>query len=316
MASGDVVLITGASSGVGKLAAQLLASEGYRVFGTSRRPQPSSDGVTMLVLDVQKPDTIRACVDEVLAQAGKIDVLINNAGIVGVAGAIEEVDVAQIRDIFETNFFGAIMLTQAVLPHMRERQSGRILNISSAAGFTVAPPYFTAYCASKHALEAFTEGLRYETRLFNVKVSLLQFGFMRTNIEASIAQPSYPHETYAFTRQRAYEADLESLKRGRDPMIVAQAIARILRIDRPRLRYRVGVEVWMLNVLKRFTPFEVSEAIVGRVFFGKEAWSRDKLGWRAIMLDTKVIDSVSRIMSVVGALALVLLAVFLLSRLS
>ncbi len=306
MTEQPVVLITGASMGIGKVTAERLVKAGYRVFGTSRNAQDFGNGVTMLVLDVQKSETILSCVNEVLSQAGKIDILINNAGIVGAVGATEEISLTQYRDIFETNFFGMIALTKAVLPHMRQRGSGRIINMSSAAGFTVAPPYFTAYCASKHALEAFTEGLRYDAQLLGIKVSLLQFGFMRTNIDASIVAPETPLPTYEPTRSRAYLANLESLKRGRDPVVVAEAVERVLGYKNPRLRYRIGIEVWYLNILKRFTPFEVSEFFIKQMFFVGN-WTVENMGWRLLLLDTKVIDQTVRVAFIVLIVALVLL---------
>ena len=168
--SQKVVLITGATDGLGKAAAILLAERGYRVYaaGRSKEKRAALDQLAQtknlpmqsLELDVTSDDSVRAAVQQILTEAGAIDVLINNAG-VGFMAVIEELKMEDMRSQFETNVFGVLRVTQAVLPHMRERRSGRILMISSVAGI-VTPPTYGAYSSSKHALEGLSNALRLE----------------------------------------------------------------------------------------------------------------------------------------------------------
>ena len=157
----SVVLITGASSGIGKRTAEYLVEQGYQVFGTSRHPKAETvNGVRMIALDVTDDGSVQACVETVLAEAGHIDVLVNNAG-AGMAGALEETGINEGKWLFEINFFGLVRVTQAVLPHMRARRSGHIIHIGSASG-TVGIPFAPMYSASKHAVKGLTDGLRFE----------------------------------------------------------------------------------------------------------------------------------------------------------
>ena len=178
-----VVLITGASKGLGRAAAELLSLRGCRVFGTSRHPQPDpSHGYEMLPLDVRSDESVQACVGEVLRRAGRIDVLVNNAGY-GLVGLIEETGVEQVREQFETNFFGVVRMTQTVLPVMRGQLAGRIINISSMAGI-MGVPGEGYYCATKFALEGFTETLYYEVEPFGIHACLVEPGFFATDFSA------------------------------------------------------------------------------------------------------------------------------------
>jgi NAD(P)-dependent dehydrogenase (short-subunit alcohol dehydrogenase family) len=175
-----VVLITGASSGVGQSTARLLAQRGYRVFGTSRNPDRAeiTPGVDMLPLDVRADDSVRACVEAVFNRGGHPDVLINNAAY-ELAGALEELSSEEARAQFETNFFGVVRMINAVLPFMRQRKRGHIINVSSLSGLS-AIPFLGIYSASKFALEGYTEALRHEVKPFNIHVSLTEAGFLRT----------------------------------------------------------------------------------------------------------------------------------------
>jgi NAD(P)-dependent dehydrogenase (short-subunit alcohol dehydrogenase family) len=154
-----VVLITGTSSGIGRAIASAFAAKGFEVFGTSRNPQRNEPiaGVELLPLDVSDQASVASAVSTVLQRAGRIDVLVNNAG-VGVFGAAEESSIAQAQELFDTNFFGLIRVTNEVLPHLRAQRSGRIINISSVLGFLPAP-YGALYAASKHAVEGYSESL-------------------------------------------------------------------------------------------------------------------------------------------------------------
>src|SRR6266542_2008131 len=177
----QTVLVTGASSGIGQATAQLLAQQGYTVFGTARKPAAAmSNGVTMVALDVRSDDSVRACVDRVLTQAGGIDVLVNNAGY-SLMGAAEETSVTEAKAQLETNFFGVVRMVNAVLPAMRKAHKGKVINIGSLAGIT-AIPFGAFYTASKFAIEGYTEALWHELRPLGINVSVIEPGFVHTKI--------------------------------------------------------------------------------------------------------------------------------------
>ena len=182
-----VALVTGASSGIGEAAARALVGAGFTVYGTSRRATPGEKRgeVVFLPLDVTDDESAAAAVREVLDRSGRIDVLVNNAGL-GVAGAAEESSVEQARALFETNVFGSIRMTRAVLPHMREQRSGRIINVSSIVGL-IPVPYMALYASSKHALEGYSESVDHEVREHGVRVLLVEPGFTKTSFDANLA---------------------------------------------------------------------------------------------------------------------------------
>lgn len=287
-----VILITGASSGLGQVTAQYLAQQGHRVFGTSRNPaQAQAVGFTMLPLDVRSLDSIQACLQTIADQAERLDVLINNAGFIGPAAAFEEMSLAQIKSLFETNFFGVIQMTNAVLPGMRRQGSGQIINVSSAAGLMPMPLFTGAYVASKHALEGYTEELRLEVRPFNIRVSLIEPGYFKTNITQSAQPPERALEAYTVQRQQALEVDQSSIELGRDPRLVAQAIARAVHSRSPRLRYAVGLDAAVMTMAKRVLPDALFERIIIDVFLANTAPAR---ALRSIVLDTRKADALWR----------------------
>lgn len=178
-ASGRTAIVTGASSGIGLASAQALARAGFTVFGTSRKAiNEGPSGVRMLVCDVTSDESVATLTSAVLAQTGRIDVLVNNAGIAMFGGA-EESSIAQSQALFDTNLFGVMRMTNAVLPAMRERGEGRILNIGSILGLIPAP-YSAHYAAAKHAVEGYSESLDHEVRAFNIRVSVIEPAFVRT----------------------------------------------------------------------------------------------------------------------------------------
>jgi len=259
------VLITGASSGFGKATAELLAGQGYRVFGTSRYGNGmDAAGYEMLTLDVRDDDSVRRCVDAVLAKTGRIDILINNAGY-ELAGALEETAVDEAKAQFETNFFGVLRMTNAVLPVMREQGEGRIINIGSLAGL-VAVPFHGMYSASKYALEGYTEALRLEVRPFNIQVSLIEPGFSSTNLARSGKQSSRLISAYSPMRERIFPAFTEAVQTGQQPEAIARLILALIRKDSPRLRYRVGSDSVWLPRLKMMVTGASFEAGVRRKF--------------------------------------------------
>lgn len=302
------VLITGASSGIGRATAELLASRGYRVFGTSRRPQSVTvDTFTLLPLDVRSPESIRTCVDAVIERAGRIDVLINNAGYIGPAAASEELSLEQMRAIFETNFFGAVAMVNAVLPWMRRQRQGWIVNVSSVGG-RMGFPFFSAYVSSKHALEGYTECLRYEVSPFNIRVVLIEPGFIRSKIAESIEKPERALAAYAPYRTFMSKLDRYFLKHGRHSDLVACAIARALESDRPRLRYLVGNDALVIAGGKRWLPFSFYESIT-RWFTLQR---KERLGIRKYFANSKFVDT--RLLPALGSALLALGAWLLLHR--
>ena len=257
-----VALVTGASSGIGQATAELLAAQGFTVFGTSRTPIQDTRSYTWLPLDVRSEDSVQAAVQSLLAQAGRIDLLVNNAGYVQV-GAIEESSVADAQAQLDTNLLGVIRMVKAVLPVMRQQGLGRIINISSIVGH-VAAPHFGLYATSKFALEGLSEALREEVRPFGVSVSLIEPSYVNTPIVSQ--PPTNPIAAYTNARQAAQQAFMTSSKNGMEPGAVARAILRAATTTRPRLRYPVGQDGKALLLLKRLLPESAFEALKRRLF--------------------------------------------------
>lgn len=257
-----VVLVTGASSGIGKAIAEFLQSKGFRVFGTSRDPGKGISLFPLVALDVTKPETIKSAVAEVISSAGRIDILINNAGI-GITGPIEETPDEEIKKAFDTNFFGHIRVIKAVLPEMRKNNSGLIINVTSIAGY-MGIPYRGIYSASKGALEITTEAFRMELKDTNIKMTNIAPGDFATNIAAGryhapIVKGS-PHE-------KAYGNTLriinEHVEKGKDPEVMAQKIFKIIQAKDPKIHYKVGDPLQKFSIaLKRILPDKIYESIL------------------------------------------------------
>lgn len=234
-----VVVVTGVSSGFGHAIATELHARGHRVFGTTRRPSASAPpGCSLVTMDVDDQASVTAGVAEVLRQAGHIDVLVNNAGF-GYAGAIEDTSVEEARQQFETNFFGMHRTCRAVLPQMRAKHSGRIVNMSSLGG-RVSVPFQAMYCASKFAVEAYTEALRMEVRPFGVQVAMVEPGDFATRftenrrMTAAASSALTPYAERCTTAVRRMGED-ESKNREIGPVVRAAVSA--VEASRPRLRY-------------------------------------------------------------------------------
>ena len=209
-------------------------------------------GVEMLTLDVGSQDSVQVCARTVLDSEGRIDVLVNNAGTTHLSLA-EETDVDEARAVFETNFFGIVRMTNAVLPAMRARKSGRIINVSSLAGL-VAIPGQAFYTASKFALEGYSEALRYEVEPFGVHVSLIEPGFYRTRLQESIGPEARRFGDYDRLREALHSSIERSFVEGGDPAEVAELVVRVAGAKAPRLRYRVGSGARWVPVLKGLLP--------------------------------------------------------------
>ncbi len=252
-----VALVTGASSGIGKAASLALAQAGFEVAGTSRHTRGLSpqDGVTFLDLDVTSDESVTAAVKQVIDRFGRIDVLVNNAGI-GSAGAAEEFSLAQDQKVFDVNVFGVIRMMRAVLPHMRAQGNGRILNVSSVAGF--APqPHMAVYVASKHAVEGYSESVDHEVREHGVRVLLVEPAPTSTPFEGSVVRGDTPLPAYAQQGRIFEEVLAEGLKGGDEPAMVAKAIVAAATDPKPKLRYPAGPTAARIRMLRRVAPARV-----------------------------------------------------------
>ena len=260
-----IVLVTGASSGIGRRTAVLLAAQGYRVFGTSREPERCGEipGVKMLPLDVRSDGSVSKCVQTVTVEAGGIDILVNNAGFLWL-GALEEASSEEVLQQFQTNFFGAVRMVNAVLPGMRERGYGRIINISSGAA-DFAMPFEGFYSASKAALNTYTEGLRQELKHTGVTASLVQPGFFVTGIRDNRKTAARSISGYSEFRERFERSYTRYFNGGQDPEKVARTILKIARARSPGFRYRVGWDSRLLGV-RRFLPDRAVQRLV-RIYF-------------------------------------------------
>ncbi|TDT97860.1 short-subunit dehydrogenase [Streptomyces sp. 846.5] len=249
-----VALVTGASSGIGKETAIALVAAGFKVVGTSRDTShvTALDGVTFLGLDVTSDASVAAAVQEVSERFGRIDVLVNNAG-VGSMGAAEETSLAQAQAVFDTNVFGVMRMVNEVLPHMRAQRRGRIINISSVLGF-LPQPYMAAYAASKHAIEGYTESLDHEVRDHGVRALIVEPAYTRTGFEANSAKPDTPLHAYAKQRQTVDRVMAQAVGNGDAPAVVSQAIVAAATDAKPKPRYTAGPLAGRARVLRRLAP--------------------------------------------------------------
>lgn len=251
-----VALVTGVSSGIGQEIAQLLIERGWQVFGTVRKLNEAAaiGGVKLVSMDVTDLGSVNQAVQAVLQASGRIDALVNNAGY-ALMGALEETSIEEAQQQFETNFFGVMRTTQAVLPTMRQQKAGRIVNISSVLGFLPAP-YMGVYSASKHAVEGYTETLDHEVRGFGIRAVLVEPGYTRTALGTKAKTTALALEDYANERQRAAAATQSQIDKAAGPAAVAAAVYTALTSTHPRLRYPVGQGV-MLSRLRRFAPAQL-----------------------------------------------------------
>lgn len=252
MKMNKVVLITGASSGIGKACFDFLTHQGHVVFGTSRK---KSDDPQMLQMDVTDRSSIDSTIDIILAKHERIDVLVNNAGI-SLVGAIEDTSEEEAKHIIDTNFWGVFRTCQAVLPQMREQNDGLIINISSVLG-RFAIPYQSLYVASKFAIEGLTESLRMEMKSFNIKACLIEPGDFRTEISqhrivTKQAQQASPHKS---TFDKVHQLIIDGERNGDNVNKIAKLVAKIIKMKSPKVRYTVGKPLDVLATrLKSILP--------------------------------------------------------------
>jgi NAD(P)-dependent dehydrogenase (short-subunit alcohol dehydrogenase family) len=257
------VLITGASSGIGHACARLFAARGYRVFGTSRKPERQApEGFEMIAMDVTHDESVARGVEAVLAAVGHIDVVVNNAGY-ALACSVEDTTLAEAQRQFDTNFFGVLRVCRAVLPSMRARGSGMIINIGSLGGL-VGLPYQGLYSATKFALEGLTESLRLELRPFGVTATVIEPGDIQTSITDNRSLGEAGRQSvYAASFERTLEIIQNEERNGPTAECVAELVVRVAEKRRPAIRYTAGrlsqrSSAWA----KRWMPASLFERII------------------------------------------------------
>lgn len=275
MSTPQVVLITGCATGIGRATALRLAAAGFTVYATARRTAALADcvaaGCRALALDVNDEASMAAAVAAIEAEHGAIDVLVNNAGY-SASGALETLPIAEVRRQFETNVFGLLRLCQLVLPGMRKKGRGRILNISSMGG-TFTFPGGGAYHATKYAVESLSDALRFETRGFGVSVVVVQPGLIRTHFggtaSAGVSAEAGPYAAFNAAVAKATEEAYEKgplAKLGGEPEDVAAVIEKAIRARRPAIRYTVTPSATLLMTLRRALPDAGWDAFVATSF--------------------------------------------------
>ena len=257
-----IVLITGATSGIGKETALLLASKGFLVYGTARNIEGKNLPFRLLPMDVRNETSIKEAVQQILTEVGRIDILINNAG-VGITGAVEELPAEQLHNVFATNLYGAIAVIQQVLPSMRAQGSGRIINIASIAGY-MGLPFRGAYSASKGALLLMSEALRMEVKQFGIEVTTISPGDYATDIASRrYHTPVNENSPYAEVYAKQLQLMNEHVDSGGDPKEMADKILKVINTKHPKVHYKQGSFLQKFSiVLKRLLPSKSYEKML------------------------------------------------------
>ncbi len=258
-----VVLITGGSSGIGKSVGEFLTQKEFKVYGTSRNPDSiENHPFQLLALDVNNLESIKNTIDEVIAVEGRLDVLINNAGM-GITGPIEETPTEEMRKVFDTNFFGAIDVMKAVLPQMRAQKSGLIINVTSIAGY-MGLPFRGIYSATKGALEIVTEAIRMEVKGFGIEVTNIAPGDFVTNIASGrYHTPVIENSPYKDNYEQNLELMNSHVDSGSNPIQMAKAIHKIINTKKPNIHYKEGDFMQKFSiVLKKILPDKVYEKLL------------------------------------------------------
>ena len=258
-----IVLLTGASGGIGTAIAELLMKKGYKIYGTTRNLDSApKTSYLNLQLDVQDEDSIKKCVQEVLKEEGQIDILVNNAGY-GLCGAIKDSSIEEVKNVFETNFFGAHRMIREVVPTMIKQGKGRIINIGTFGG-RLGLPFQGIYSASKAALAIYSDALKIELLRDNIQVSLIEPGDTRTDFNASRKYTdSYENDSDA---QRAVQIMYEAEQKGTKPKKVAKSVLRAIKARRPKPRYTRGPDTKFFGILMRLLPYTI-HSFVARIYY-------------------------------------------------
>ena len=252
--------MTGASSGIGQAIVQRLSQEKiqdgnkYLVFGSARKPELVTpiEGVTFVALDVTRDTSVNDCIETIIQQAGRLDVLINNAGVT-LHGAVEETEIDEAKWLFETNFFGVVRMIRKALPYMRSQQSGLMINVGSVAGF-LPKPYEAMYSAAKHALAGFTESLFYEIAPFGIHTVLLEPGFIRTRLDQNAHTVTASISIYQKPREITLSNLQSDIAQGTKSEEVANLVKKIMEIHHPKFRYLIGSDAHRVSWLRKLLP--------------------------------------------------------------
>lgn len=244
------ILVTGASSGFGLLIANKLHQSGYNVIGTSRNPNKVQVPFKMVALDLDSEESINTLPDRLFKEIGKLDILINNAGFL-VNGIAEETPIELGRQQLETNFWGTIRVTNAILPHFRKQKFGKIITVGSIIGL-VSFPNAAYYAASKHALEGYFKALRYELNGFNIEVAMIEPAAFKTSIMDNSSSPVIKIQDYNSLRGKIEIFTKELVKSAEDPIIVADKVLKVVQTNKPKFRNIVGKGTTALINLQHF----------------------------------------------------------------
>lgn len=265
MSQPKVVFVTGISSGIGRATAERFAQRGCKVFGSVRNVSKAEaiPGVEFVEMDVRDAISVQRAIDTLVAKAGRIDVLVNNAGGT-LLGAVEETSVAEAQSLFDTNVFGILRTTQAVLPHMRQQRFGRIINVSSVLGFLPAP-YMGLYAASKHAVEGLSETLDHEVRNFGIRVVLIEPSYTKTHLDLNAPEAAQRIAAYDTDRNRASQAIVKSVQQAPGPDSVAATIVDAA-FSAWAMRRTPKGEASLLRTLRRFMPAGPVDASLRKTF--------------------------------------------------
>lgn len=275
---GRVVLVTGASSGIGKAISEALYKKGCRVYGTSRAAKPGiyneiisskdSNGgfIRMIQLDVCSEESVKTAVNLVLKEEGTIDILINNAGF-GIAGSVEDTTTEEAQSQFDTNFFGMHRMCRNVIPIMRKKKNGLIINISSVAGL-ISIPFQSMYSSSKYAVEALTEALRIEVKPFGINVSMVEPGDTKTGFTGKRVYSAGANKDSAYNLrfEKSINAMEKSELNGPGPDKVVQAVLSIINRKNPPIRITAGFSYKTIVFLKRILPARLVSFVVSKIY--------------------------------------------------
>ena len=248
----QTILITGASSGFGLLIANELHKKGYNVIGTSRNPEKyvAKLPFKMIALDLDSEESINTFSERIFKEIPKLDILINNAGFL-VSGIAEEIPIELGRQQFETNFWGTIKVTNAILPHFRKQKFGKIITVGSIVGL-VSFPNAAYYAASKHALEGYFKSLRYELNEFNISVAMIEPAAFKTSILDNSSSPLTKIEDYNSLRGKIEKFTKDLAEQAEDPKMVAEKVLKVVQTDKPKFRNIVGKGTSTLLNLQHF----------------------------------------------------------------
>ena len=260
-----VILITGTSSGFGRTIAEKLHSEGYTVIGTSRNAEKINSDYLTIKLDINNYDASKSEVDKIIKKHGKIDILVNNAGI-NITGPTETMKIDDVKRVFDTNFFSQLNLIQTVLPHMRSKKMGLIINITSIAGY-LGLPFWSAYCASKASFRIIAESLNIELKKYNVNVVNIAPGDYKTEILNNRRDSDNPSSSpYFHEYERIIKRVNGKMNHGRDPIEVANLVLKIIKEKKPKINYLVGGFLEKKITLKSLFPDKIFQKIIMKLY--------------------------------------------------